>query len=136
MFMLDTNICIYLINERDETLRERFEANAGRICISSITYAELCYGVTHSARVAQNARELDAFQLDLDILPFDRDAGKHYGEIRHALVKRGRPIGANDLLIASHARSADATLVTNNTGEFGRVPGPRVENWMQADDTA
>lgn len=117
-------------------MRERFEANAGRICISSITYAELCYGVTHSARVAQNARELDAFQLDLDILPFDRDAGKHYGEIRHALVKRGRPIGANDLLIASHARSADATLVTNNTGEFGRVPGLRVENWMQADDTA
>ena len=130
MFMLDTNICIYLINERDETLRERFEANAGRICISTITYAELCYGVTHSARVAQNARELGAFELDLDILAFDRDAGKHYGEIRDALVKRGRPIGANDLLIAAHARSVNATLVTNNAGEFGRVPGLRVENWM------
>ena len=62
-------------------------------------------------------------------LPFDRDAGKHYGEIRHALAKRGQPIGANDLLIAAHARSVDATLVTNNAGEFGRVPDLRVENW-------
>lgn len=129
MFMLDTNICIYLINERDEALRERFEANAREICISSITYAELCYGVAHSARTTQNARELEAFRIDLDILPFDQDAGRHYGEIRHALAKRGRPIGANDLLIAAHARSATATLVTNNAGEFGRVPGLRMENW-------
>ena len=129
MFMLDTNICIYLINERDEALRERFEANAREIRISSITYAELCYGVAHSARTTQNARELEAFRIDLDILPFDQDAGRHYGEIRHALVKRGRPIGANDLLIAAHARSAAATLVTNNAGEFGRVPGLQVENW-------
>ena len=132
MFMLDTNICIYLINEREEMLRNRFEANAGEICISSITYAELCYGVTHSARVVQNARELEAFKLDLDILPFNQDAGTHYGEIRHALAKRGQPIGANDLLIAAHARSLDATLVTNNAGEFGRVPDLRVENWMAA----
>ena len=75
MFMLDTNICIYLINERDEALRERFEANAREICISSITYAELCYGVAHSARVARNARELEAFRLDLDIRSFDQGAG-------------------------------------------------------------
>lgn len=129
MFMLDTNICIYLINQRDEALRERFEANPREICISSITYAELCYGVAHSARTTQNARELEAFRIDLDILPFDQDAGRHYGETRHALAKRGRPIGANDLLIAAHARSAAATLVTNNAGEFGRVPGLQVENW-------
>lgn len=130
MFMLDTNICIYLINERDKALRERFEANAREMSISSITYAELCYGVAHSARVAENARELEAFRIDLDIRSFDQDAGEHYGEIRHALAKRGRPIGANDLLIAAHARSSGATLVTNNVGEFGRVPGLRVENWM------
>ena len=128
-YMLDTNICIYLINERDHRLRERFEANAGELCVSSITYAELYYGVTHSARVAENARELEAFRLDLDILPFDEDAGRHYGEIRHALAQRGQPIGANDLLIAAHARSTAATLVTNNAGEFGRVPGLQVENW-------
>ncbi len=129
MFMLDTNICIYLINERDKALRERFEANAREISISSITYAELCYGVAHSARVAENTRELEAFRIDLDIRSFDQDAGEHYGEIRHALAKRDRPIGANDLLIAAHARSSGATLVTNNVGEFGRVPGLRVENW-------
>ena len=129
MFMLGTNICIYLINERDEALRDRFEANAREICISSITYAELCYGVAHSARVARNARELEAFRLDLDIRSFDQGAGNHYGEIRDALAKRGRPIGANDLLIAAHARRWGATLVTNNVGEFGRVPSLRVENW-------
>lgn len=131
MFMLDTNICIYLINHRDGVLRERFEANAAHICISSITYAELCYGIAHSARRAANALELEAFSVDLGILPFDRHAGEHYGEIRHALAKRGQPIGANDLLIAAHARSAKATLVTNNAREFERVPKLRVENWMR-----
>ena len=108
-----------------------FEANAARICISSITYAELCYGVAHSAQRGANALELEAFRLDLDILPFDPDAAAHYGEIRHALAKRGQPIGANDLLIAAHARSAKATLVTNNAREFERVPKLRVENWMR-----
>ena len=118
MFLLDTNICIYLINERDRTLRGRFEANAAEISISSITYAELCYGVAHSARVKQNTRELEEFRRGLDILPFDAEAGAHYGEIRHDLAKRGQSIGANDLLIAAHARSLNATLVTNNEGEF------------------
>ena len=130
MFLLDTNICIYLINNRDGVLRERFEANAADIRISSITYAELCYGVAHSARQAANAQELEVFLIDLDILPFDQNAGRHYGEIRHALAIRGEPIGANDLLIAAHACSANATLVTNNAREFERVPGLRVENWM------
>ena len=101
------------------------------ICISAITHAELRFGAVHSARVEENTRELEAFCLDLDILPFDSAAGVHYGEIRQALVRRGRPIGANDLLIAAHARSAGATLVTNNEGEFGRVPGLRMENWLE-----
>ena len=131
MFMLDTDICIYLINERDETLRERFDANASGICISAITHAELQFGAAHSARVEENTRELEAFCLDLDILSFDAAAGVDYGEIRQALVRHGRPIGANDLLIAAHARSAGATLVTNNEREFGRVPGLRVENWLE-----
>ena len=130
MFMLDTDICIYLINQRDEALREKFESNARAICISSITYAELCFGAAHSARVEDNMRELENFCLDLDILPFDAVAGIHYGEIRQALTQRGRVIGANDLLIAAHARSTGATLVTNNEGEFGRVPGLRMENWL------
>ncbi len=132
MFMLDTNICIYVINERDEVLGDQFVANASEICISSVTYAELCYGVAHSRRVQHNTRELDAFEVDLKILPFDRDAGKHYGQIRHALARRGALIGANDLLIAAHARSVDATLVTNNERELARVPQLRVENWSTA----
>ena len=131
MYMLDTNICIYLINQRDPNLRARFEAHAAEICISSITYAELCYGVANSALVEQNARELASFRLDLDILAFGDEAGTHYGDIRRTLRQRGQPIGANDLLIAAHARSVGATLVTNNQGEFGRVPGLRVENWAQ-----
>lgn len=131
MFMLDTNVCIYLINKRDAALRERFESHAGDICISSITYAELCYGVAHSKRISRNRRELEAFRVDLDILSFDENAGTHYGEIRHALVKRGRPIGANDLLIAAHARSVAATLITNDENGFRHVPELRVENWLQ-----
>ena len=129
MFMLDTDICIYLINERDEALRARFEATTAHV-ISSITYAELRYGVAHSERIENNTRELQAFCRDLDILPFDSDAGAHYGEIRHALTRQGRAIGANDLLIAAHARCVDATLVTNNEAEFRRVPSLKVENWI------
>jgi len=134
MFMLDTDTCIYLINERDDALRNRFEISAHAICISSITYAELCFGAAHSARVESNKRELAEFCRGLDILPFDAPAGVHYGEIRQALARRGRIIGANDLLIAAHARSVDATLVTNNEGEFGRVPGLRIENWLSEVD--
>ena len=130
MFMLDTDLCIYIINERDAALKEKFEANAEAICISSITYAELRFGVAHSTRVERNARELDAFCLDLDVLPFDTEAGVHYGDIRHALSQPGRLIGANDLLIAGHARSVGAILVTNNQGEFGRVPDLAIENWV------
>ncbi len=130
MFMLDTDLCIYLINERNAALKEQFEASAGDICISSIAYAELCFGVAHSTRVERNSRELAAFCLDLDILPFDTEAGIHYGDIRHALSRPGRLIGANDLLIAGHARSIGATLVTNNEREFGRVPDLATENWL------
>ncbi len=130
MFMLDTDMCIYLINERDDALRSKFEMNAHTICVSSITYAELCFGAVHSARVESNQRELAEFCLDLDILPFDATAGVHYGEVRQALTRRGRIIGANDLLIAAHARSVDATLVTNNEREFRRVPGLQVDNWL------
>ena len=131
MYMLDTNICIYLINQRDAVLRQHFEVHSSEICISSITYAELYYGVANSARVEKNARELASFRLDLEILAFGEEAGTHYGEIRHTLRQRGQPIGANDLLIAAHARSVGATLVTNNPGEFGRVPGLRIENWAR-----
>jgi tRNA(fMet)-specific endonuclease VapC len=131
MFMLDTNMCIYVINERDPSLSRHFEAHADALCISSICFAELAYGVAHSGRVKDNRRELAAFVKDLAILPFDQAGAEHYGDIRHALTKKGSPIGANDLLIAAHARSIDATLVTNNEREFRRVPKLSVNNWLK-----
>lgn len=128
--MLDTNMCIYVINERDPALREQFEEHADSLFVSSISYAELVYGVVHSRRVNHNERELAAFVKDLDILPFGQEGAGHYGDIRHALTKKGTLIGANDLLIAAHARSIDATLVTNNEREFRRVPKLQIENWL------
>jgi tRNA(fMet)-specific endonuclease VapC len=130
MFMLDTNMCIYVINERDPKLSQHFEAHADTLCISSICLAELEYGVAHSERVTDNRRELADFVKDLDILPFDEAGAEHYGDIRQALTKEGSLIGANDLLIAAHARSIDATLVTNNEREFRRVPKLSVRNWL------
>ena len=86
MFMLDTDMCIYLINSRDDALREEFEKNAVAISISSISYAELCFRVAHSEQKERNTRELEEFCLDLDILPFGAAAGIHYGEIRQSLT--------------------------------------------------
>ena len=131
MFMLDTKMCIYVINERDPALREQFVEHAGSLFISSISYAELVYGVVHSRRVKHNERELAAFVKDLDMLPFGLEGAEHYGDIRHALTKKGALIGANDLLIAAHARSIDATLVTNNDREYRRVPKLHIENWLK-----
>ena len=130
MFMLDTDTCIFVMNSHHEALRTRFEQNADRICISAITHAELCFGVAHSSRIAENSRELESFCVDLDIFPYNTRAGIDYGEIRHALTLRGHLIGANELLIASHARSLGATLVTNDQQEFRRVPELKIENWL------
>ncbi len=131
MFMLDTNMCIYVINKRDPALRQQFVEHAGSLCVSSISYAELAYGVVHSRRVKHNERELAAFVKDLDILPFGQESAAHYGDIRHTLTKKGALIGANDLLIAAHARSVDATLVTSNDREFRHVPKLHLENWLK-----
>ena len=129
MFMLDTDICIYVINEHDEALAATFAEHAHEICISAVSHAELWFGIEHSAHVQRNRSQLDDFLRDLDIQSFGVEAGRHYGRIREHLVRRGTPIGANDLLIAAHARSMGATLVTNNLGEFARVPELQVVNW-------
>ena len=131
MFILDTDMCIYLMNVRNDALLERFEANSGQIAISAITYAELAYGVAHSKRVKHNECELEAFTHDLDVLPFDQPCGDEYGGIRQALTKKGAMIGGNDLFIAAHARAIRAILVTNNEREFQRVPKLRLENWLK-----
>jgi len=131
MYMLDTNICIYVLKNHSDKLRFKFKA-IKNISISSITYAELCYGIENGESSKKEARwkELDNFTQRLLIDPFDEDASRHYGFIRALFRKQGTPIGNNDLLIASHARSLNAVLVTNNVKEFNRVPDLTIENWV------
>lgn len=128
--MLDTNICIYLIKRKPLTVVEKLKSYAvGDVAVSSITVAELEYGVCKSNRPDQNRMALAEFLLALEVAAFDESAASHYGDIRNHLEKRGNIIGSMDLLIAAHARSLALTLVTNNLREFQRVPGLRIENW-------
>ena len=131
MYMLDTNICIYVLKNHSDKLRFKFKA-IKNICISSVTYAELCYGIENgeSSKREDRWNELYNFTQHLLIDPLDEDAARHYGFIRALLKKQGTPIGNNDLLIASHARSLNAVLVTNNVKEFSRVPDLTIENWV------
>ena len=129
--LLDTNICIYLIKRRPAQVLQRFEAyTVGDIGISSITVAELQFGVEKSRHVAQNRRALEQFLLPLTIVDFDYRAALSYGRIRAALELRGTPIGSLDMLIAAHALSLEVVLVTNNTREFARIPELQVVNWV------
>ena len=129
-YLLDTNICVYIINRRPPHVFDHFVGRQiGEIAISSITGAELAFGVAKSGS-ARNQAALDKFLAPLDILPFDVDAMRCYGPLRSELERQGRPIGALDMLIAAHALALGCTLVTNNTREFERVPGLRLENWV------
>jgi len=131
MYMLDTNICIYVLKNHSDTLRHKFKA-IKNICISSVTYGELCYGIENGDSSMREARweQLDIFTQRLLIDPWDEDAARHYGFIRALLKKQGTLIGNNDLLIYAHARSMNAVLVTNNVREFERVPDLSIENWV------
>jgi len=131
MYMLDTNICIYVLKNHSDKLRHKFKAIKD-ICISSVTYGELCFGIENGSNNLKEERwkQLEIFTQRLLIDSLDENAGKHYGEIRAQLKKDGTPIGNNDLLIAAHARSINAVLVTNNVREFIRVPNLVVENWI------
>ena len=128
-YMLDTNICIYIINARPPAVLERFRRERlGSISISSVTAAELAFGVAKSGS-ARNREALEMFLAPLEVLPFDASAIWHYGDLRAALERRGEPIGALDTMIAAHAMASNTILVTNNTREFTRVAGLRLENW-------
>ena len=129
-YTLDTNICIYAMKNKPEHVLQRLkeEINDG-VCISSITLAELEFGMKHSSNPAKNEQALLRFLLPFTILPFDASAAFEYGEIRQYLQEKGTPIGPLDMLIAAHARSENMVLVTNNVREFERVPELEVENW-------
>ena len=130
-YMLDTNLCIYLIKRRPAEVVRRFLAqDPAELCISAVSYAELMHGVEKSQAPQKNRLALSLLLSPLAILPFDGRAAEEYGRIRADLERRGAPIGPMDLLIAAHARAAGLTVVTNNTREFDRVDGLTVENWV------
>jgi len=130
MFLLDTNACIKILNGSSAQLAARLrEHDPSQIGISAITRAELLYGARRSARVTENLRLLKRFLAPLASVPFDDGCAEHYGMIRVDLAALGRLIGPNDLLIAATARAHDATLLTQNTREFCRVVGLKVEDW-------
>ena len=132
-YLLDTNICIYLINEKPKKVLRKFEQfPVHDFGISSITHAELQYGVEKSKNKNINQDALDEFLLPLTILPFH---GKRmvmcYGEIRAFLESKGKTIGPLDMLIAAHALSLDLTIISNNIKEFARIPNLKCENWIR-----
>jgi tRNA(fMet)-specific endonuclease VapC len=128
-YMLDTNICIYAINDRPpkvlQALREHYAEGLG---VSAITAAELFYGVARTGS-ARNAEALRRFLAGLEVADFDAPAAEVAGQVRSWLARQGTPIGPYDSLIAAHAQALDAILVTNNTREFERVPGLKLANW-------
>ena len=129
-YMLDTNICVYVIKKRPEQVLNRFmQYDPGELCISAITLAELEYGIENSSMPERNRLALAMFLSGIQILPFDDAATEEYGKIRAALRRQGTPVGANDMLIAAHAKAKGLTIVTNNTREFDRIEGLTVANW-------
>jgi len=129
-YMLDTNICIYVIKNRPPKLRERFNRLADQLCISAITLGELIYGTEKSSRPMENLSIVEQFAALLEVLAFANKAAAHFGQLRAELERAGEPVGAYDMLIGGHARSEGLVLVSNNVREFRRIKGLRVENWL------
>ena len=129
-YMLDTNICIYVMKNYPAELRDKFNRLADYLCISSITLGELYFGAEKSARIDQNLQAIEHFVARLEVLPFNAAAAMHYGQIRAALMRSGTPCGAHDIQIGGHARSEGLIIVTNNRREFDRMQGLQVENWV------
>ncbi len=135
IYLLDTNICIYIINKKlgyEYILSHMDGKSYGDVCISAITLAELEYGIAKSVKKPSNKVKLDYFLYQFESLPFDHHATASYGKLRAELESRGTPIGPLDTLIAAHACSLDATIVTNNVKEFNRAPKLPVENWLNS----
>lgn len=129
-YMLDTNICIYLIKKKPPLVLQRLQkARISDVCISSITLSELEYGVEKSERRDQNKAALAEFMAPMEVSPYDDIAASHYGKIRTVLEQKGKVLGPLDMLIAAHALALKRTLVTNNLREFQRIVGLNVENW-------
>lgn len=132
LYMLDTDTSIYIIKQRPKSVLQHLEKLAHeQVCVSVCTYAELLYGVERSAAKIKNRQALESFIQNVSLRPWSIDVAAHYAELRAALDNAGTPIGAMDLMIAAHARSIDAVVVTNNTKHFGRVSGLKSINWVE-----
>ena len=130
IYLLDTNVCIHLINQRHRAILKRFRTHVpGDIALCSVVRAELLTVARRSGRIEANLQLLKAFFAPLQSLPFDDDCAEHYSQIHADLLNQGTPIGPNDTLIAAIARAHGATLVTHNMREFGRVAGLKMEDW-------
>lgn len=131
-YMLDTNICIYVIKHKPEQVFRHMQENLQKgLCISAITLAELEHGIEKSSYPEKNRAALTRFLAIIEVLPFDEIAAKKYGKVCAYLQRQGTPIGTMDMLIAGHAIAADCIIVTNNVREFERVPGLTIENWAE-----
>ena len=128
-YMLDTDISIYTIKRKPIEVKRLFNIHSGEICISTVTLGELIFGAENSKKRQFNLSSLEGFASRLEIISYDENAANHFGQLRQEL--KGEKIGAYDFMIAAHARSLGLTLVTNNTKEFKRVDGLRVENWLK-----
>ena len=135
MVLLDTDICIYLLNQRpgfEAILRRLDGRRQGEVALSAITLAELRFGIAASQHRAVNLAKLELLLATFEIAPFDAPAAAAYGSLRAHLQARGTPMGPLDTLIAAHALALGAAVVTNNVREFGRVPGLTMENWLDS----
>lgn len=129
--MLDTNICIALIKQKPANVVKKFnDYQVGDICISSVTLAELRYGVAKSQFQQKNQAALDNFMMPLEVAFFDEAVANMYGILRASLEQKGTPIGAMDLMIGAHALSKNLTILTNNVREFNRIPHLVVVDWF------
>jgi tRNA(fMet)-specific endonuclease VapC len=129
-YMLDTDTCAFILRRSSEVLLDRIQAvPLQQQCMSVVTLAELLYGVQLSSRKKANREAVDLLVRHVNVLEWTKEAADHYAEIRADLKKKGQQLGANDLLIAAHARSLGAVIVTNNTKDFRRVKGLKLENW-------
>jgi tRNA(fMet)-specific endonuclease VapC len=132
-YMLDTNICSYILKNRPLEVKHRFEQAAPEtVCVSVIVVSELYYGAARHPNGMVIRREIDDFINRLEIVPWDLQAADQYGALRATLERAGTPLGAMDMLIAAHAKSREMILVTNNRREFDRVQGLSTENWIVA----
>ncbi len=128
-YMLDTDMCIFTIKRKPPHVKRLFNSHSGELCISTVTLGELVFGTENSKQQQYNRQNLEGFVRRLKVVDYDAAAAHHFGQLRKEL--QGQPIGAYDFMIAAHARSLGLTLVTNNTREFKRVDGLRIENWAK-----